>query len=90
MLRSTPPVITASKRPDTSPSTAACSAAMVEAQAASVMKLGPEKLNTLATRPAITLESSPGMVSSVMSCVSARMPLVIPASSDCCSAVGRF
>ena len=41
-------------------------AASPEAQAASVVKLGPRKLNTFATRPAITFASSPGMVSSVI------------------------
>jgi len=50
-------------------------AASEEAQAASTVKLGPLKLKTLATRPAITLESSPGMESSVMApepCLTSR------------------
>ena len=42
-------------------------AAMAEAQAASVVKLGPWKLKTLAMRPAMQLASSPGMLSSVIS-----------------------
>ena len=66
MLRSTPPVITASTWPEVSSSTAALMAAKLEAQAASVMKLGPRRLSTLATRPETMLGSSPGMVSSVM------------------------
>jgi hypothetical protein len=66
MLRSTPPVMTASTWPEVSSSTDALSAAKLEAQAASVMKLGPRRLSTLATRPETMLGSSPGMVSSVM------------------------
>jgi hypothetical protein len=41
-------------------------AAKLEAQAASVMKLGPRRLSRLATRPETMLGSSPGMESSVM------------------------
>ncbi len=40
---------------------------MADAHAASVVKLGPWKLKRLATRPAMQLASSPGMVSSVVS-----------------------
>ena len=67
MLRSMPPAITASKSPWISPSTAEFVAAMAEAQAASITKLGPRKLNRLATRPAMQFDSSPGIVSSVIS-----------------------
>ena len=74
MLRSMPPVTTASYSPFTSPWTAADAAARPEAQAASVVKFGPRKLNRLAIRPARTLESSPGMVSSVMAGSWARNP----------------
>ena len=63
---STPPVSTMSYRPSCRPAMAACRAAKDDAQAASVVKFGPLKLKTWATRPAMTLESSPGMVSSVM------------------------
>ena len=45
---------------------AALNAAMADAQAASVVKLGPWKLKTAATRPAMMFASSPGMVSSLM------------------------
>ena len=41
-------------------------AAMDPAQAASVVKLGPPWLSALGMRPATTLESSPGIESSVM------------------------
>ena len=41
-------------------------AASADAQAASVVKLGPWRLNRLATRPAMQLPSSPGIVSSVI------------------------
>ena len=67
MLWSMPPVIAASKRWSTRPSTATLIAARPEAHAASVVKFGPRKLNRLAMRPAITLASSPGIVSSVIS-----------------------
>ena len=66
MLRSTPPAITASQWPVSTRCTAASRAARLEAQAASVMKLGPRRLRMLATRPETMLASSPGMVSSVM------------------------
>ena len=72
MLRSTPPVITASQWPATSMSTAASRAAKVDAQAASAVKLGPRRLSTLATRPERMFESSPGIVSSVISGIRAR------------------
>ncbi len=72
MFRSMPPVTTASKSWAWSPCTAALRAANPEAQAASVVKLGPRRLNRFATRPAITFESSPGMVSSVISIWSPR------------------
>ena len=48
-------------------STAASRAANVEAQAASAVKFGPRRLSTLATRPERMFESSPGIVSSVIS-----------------------
>ena len=67
ILRSIPPVTTASYCPSLSPSAAAVRAASPEAQAASVVKLGPLKLNRFATRPAMMFASSPGMVSSVIS-----------------------
>ncbi len=67
MLRSTPPVITASDWCACRPALAADIAASADAQAASVVKLGPRKLNSAATRPAMMFASSPGMVSSVMS-----------------------
>ncbi len=67
MLRSTPPVTTVSNSCSTSPSIAASIAAIAEAHAASVMKLVPCRSKTLATRPAMTLPSSPGIVSSVTS-----------------------
>ena len=81
MLRSTPPVTTASNWCWTSPSIEAARAASVEAQAASTTKLGPCRSNRLATRPAMQLPSSPGMVSSVIwgrcapmrSCISAMI-----------------
>ena len=47
-------------------------AASPEAHAASVVKLGPRKLNRFATRPAVMFASSPGMVSSVISSNPAR------------------
>ena len=74
MFRSTPPVTTASKSPLTSPCTAADVAARPEAQAASVVKFGPRKSKRFAIRPASTLDSSPGMVSSVIACSWARNP----------------
>ncbi len=40
--------------------------ASAEAQAASVVKFGPRRLNRAATRPAMMFDSSPGIVSSVM------------------------
>jgi len=43
------------------------SAASPDAQAASVVKLMPRKLHRFAIRPAMMFDSSPGMVSSVMS-----------------------
>ena len=67
MLRSTPPVTTASQWPATSMSTAASNAAKVDAQAASVVKFGPRRFRTFATRPERMFDSSPGIVSSVMS-----------------------
>jgi hypothetical protein len=67
MLRSTPPVTAASYWCEARPCAAAHTPASPEAQAASVVKFGPRKLNRLAIRPAITLASSPGMVSSVIS-----------------------
>ena len=67
LLRSTPPLSTTSYWWSSSPPMAAFMAARVDAQAASVTKFGPRKLNRLQTRPAITLDSSPGMVSSVIS-----------------------
>ena len=48
-------------------STAASRAANVEAQAASAVKFGPRRLSTLATRPERMFDSSPGIVSSVIS-----------------------
>ena len=47
---------------------------MEEAQAASMVILGPLKLKTLAMRPAVTLDSSPGMVSSVIFIIPSSMP----------------
>ena len=90
MLRSTPPVTTASKSPLASPCTAMVVAASPDAHAASVVKFGPRKSNRLAIRPASTLDSSPGMVSSVMSsswarnrsCHSARIAERASAGSD--------
>jgi hypothetical protein len=67
MLRSTPPLTAASYWCACRPDTAADMAASPEAQAASVVKFGPRRLNTAATRPAMMLASSPGMVSSVIS-----------------------
>jgi hypothetical protein len=67
MLWSMPPVTATSNRWSTRPSTAALSAASPDAHAASVVKFGPRKLNRFATRPAITLASSPGIVSSLIS-----------------------
>ncbi len=58
-------------------------AARPDAQAASVVKLGPRKLNRLATRPAMMFASSPGIVSSVMPGVSAANDLC--ASAMICS-----
>ena len=66
MLRSTPPVRTASQWPSTSRSIADSIAAKLEAHAASVMKFGPRRLSRFATRPLMMLASSPGIVSSVM------------------------
>ncbi len=66
MLRSTPPVSTASTLCSVSNSTAASTAAKLLAQAASVMKFGPRRLSILATRPETMLASSPGIESSVM------------------------
>ncbi len=66
MFRSRPPVTTASNWWSASPLTAALSAASPDAQAASVVKFMPRRLNRFATRPAMTFASSPGMVSSVM------------------------
>src|SRR5688572_20225159 len=48
------------------PLTACESAASEAAQAASTVKLGPFRLKVLAMRPAITFESSPGIVSSLI------------------------
>ncbi len=75
MLRSTPPVSTASTWPAVNSSTAALIAAKLEAQAASVMKLGPRRLSTLATRPETMLGTSVmgGMVASMRSCHRARI-----------------
>ena len=81
MLRSTPPVIAASQWPATSMSTAASRAANVEAQAASAVKFGPRRLSTLATRPERMFESSPGIVSSVISGIPFAHDLV-PARED--------
>ena len=81
MLRSTPPVTAASKSPACSPRMAADIAASPEAHAASVVKLGPRKLNRFATRPAITFASSPGMVSSVISSNPARNEARVSAST---------
>ena len=67
MLRSTPPVSTASQWPATSMSTAASTAANVDAHAASAVKFGPRRFSTFATRPERMFDSSPGIVSSVMS-----------------------
>ena len=67
MFRSTPPVTATSYSCAASPPTADHTPARPEAQAASVVKFGPRKLNRFATRPASTLASSPGMVSSVIS-----------------------
>ena len=66
MFRSTPPVRTASQCPPASRSIAASTAAKVEAQAASVMKFGPRRFRTFATRPEMMFGSSPGIVSSVI------------------------
>ena len=65
MLRSMPPVTTASNSPSTSPSIDASIAAIADAQAASTTKFGPRRLKRFATRPARQLPSSPGIVSSV-------------------------
>jgi hypothetical protein len=65
MLRSMPPVIATSQWCSMRASTAASRAAKLEAQAASVTKLGPRRFSTLATRPDRMLASSPGIVSSV-------------------------
>src|SRR5664280_818649 len=54
-----------------------------DAACASVVKLGPRKLNRLATRPAMMFASSPGIVSSVMPEVSAANDLC--ASAMICS-----
>jgi len=78
MWRSMPPVRTASNFSSINPWQATWMAASEEAQAASVTKLGPVKLKTLATRPEMMLESSPGMVSSLMAGDLARMFLVKP------------
>ena len=80
-MRSTPPVIATSKSPACNPRRAADMAASPEAQAASVVKLGPRKLNKFATRPAITFASSPGMVSSVISSNPARNEARVSAST---------
>ena len=66
MLRSIPPVIATSNSWASSPSTVASIAANAEAHAASVVKFGPWRLKRLATRPAMQLPSSPGIVSSVI------------------------
>jgi hypothetical protein len=66
MLRSIPPVIATSNSFASRPSTVASIAASADAQAASVVKLGPWKSKRLATRPARQLASSPGIVSSVI------------------------
>jgi len=79
MLRSTPPVTTASYCPSTSPSAAAVRPASPEAQAASVVKLGPRKLNRFAIRPEMMFASSPGMVSSVISMKWLRYELEVSA-----------
>lgn len=79
MLLSTPPVTTASYWPSARPSAAALSAASPDAQAASVVKLGPRKLNRFAIRPAMMFANSPGMVSSVMSGDRARNDRVVSA-----------
>ena len=65
MLRSMPPVITASNSPSFRPSIEASIAATADAHAASTTKFGPRRLKRLATRPARQLPSSPGIVSSV-------------------------
>ena len=72
MLRSTPPLTATSYCRDARPCAADHIAASPEAQAASVVKFGPRKLNRLAIRPAMTFASSPGMVSSLISAKFAR------------------
>ena len=88
MLRSMPPVSAVSNCPETSPSIAEWRAAMEEAQAASVTKLGPPRLSALATRPAMMLDSSPGMVSSVMPAMRWRISLPMPLRIDNCRSGG--
>ena len=84
MLRSIPPVIATSNSCVIRPSTVASIAASADAQAASVVKFGPWRLNRLATRPAMQFPSSPGIVSSEIpgsqSSIRAR---------SCCSIVAR-
>ena len=81
-----PPVSTASKLCAFSPSTALCSAASEDAQAAFGESSWPGQINTSATRPAITLESSPGRRFSSISGVVRRMFSTNPASKACCTA----
>ena len=68
---------------------AASRAARLEAQAASVVKFLPARSKTLATRPAITFDREPGIVSSVTG-----MKADLKSVSAClrmasCCAVGR-
>jgi hypothetical protein len=62
-----PPVIDGVVAMVDEPFDRALMAANPDAHAASVVKLGPRKSNRLAIRPAMTLASSPGIVSSVIS-----------------------
>src|SRR5690349_10173690 len=66
MLRSMPPVIATSNSCAARPSTAALTAAIADAHAASHVKFGPRKLNRFAILPAMQFDNSPGIVSSVM------------------------
>jgi hypothetical protein len=96
MLRSIPPLTATSYWCETRPWVADQTAARPDAHAASVVKFGPWKLNRFATRPAVTLASSPGIVSSVISNRLARNPLRVSArisrrtSSGSASNAGEF
>ena len=85
IIWSTPPATAISKFPMRSPLTAWSMAASDVAQAASTAKLVPCKSNTLATRPGMTLASSPGMESSVIGVNFSRTPASISSSIFCAS-----